>query len=246
LKQEKEDFSMDEIPGLVKCHCGNMWITEKGDAIFTEKLPDGKQISEDAAYHKAEFWVRCPDPSCERIFCYACQESPYHDGFTCRTFKENKELVRCWNCKDVIEGFNGDLNNPFCMKEACQREANGQCSNTLDCTHGCRGYKGEEVCLPCLNEQCVRENPEKTLGLNEFDFCQICWVSGLGDRPSIKLGCDHIFHVECLLEKIKNKWSGPWITFSYLDCPSCKQIIQSEHPEIKAMIDEGVLLKAEI
>jgi len=32
-----------------------MWITERGDVNLNEKTEDGKQITEEAAIHKAEF-----------------------------------------------------------------------------------------------------------------------------------------------------------------------------------------------
>lgn len=47
------NFNIEEIPGLVKCRCGNMWITEKGSVNIHEKGEDGKVISEAAAIHKS-------------------------------------------------------------------------------------------------------------------------------------------------------------------------------------------------
>jgi len=32
-----------------------MWITEQGDIVRSEKLEDGKQISEEAAIHKSNY-----------------------------------------------------------------------------------------------------------------------------------------------------------------------------------------------
>lgn len=41
--------------------------------------------------------------------------------------------------------------------------------------------------------------------------------------------CKHIFHLECIAKKVKNKWPGPRIVFSYLECPECKQRISAPH-----------------
>jgi E3 ubiquitin-protein ligase MYCBP2 len=104
----------------------------------------------------------------------------------------------------------------------------------------CHGFKDEQQCLPCLDAECVTANPQATLDNNKDEFCSICFISGLGDRPSIQLGCRHIFHVECLLAKIKMKWSGPRITFLFTTCPSCKRKVDApHHPEINKAITEA-------
>lgn len=58
------------------------------------------------------------------------------------------------------------------------------------------------------------------------DFCSICYCSGIGDEPSVILGCTHVFHVNCLKDIIEKRWSGPRIWFKYLDCPECKARIE--------------------
>jgi hypothetical protein len=37
------------------------------------------------------------------------------------------------------------------------------CEKSLACGHYCTGFKGEKKCLPCLNEDCVNNNPQITL-----------------------------------------------------------------------------------
>ena len=60
---------------------------------------------------------------------------------------------------------------------------------------------------------------------SEEDYCGICMISGLGDEPSIMLGCKHIFHVECIRKRVFGKWPSPRITWDFLDCSACKQVI---------------------
>ena len=43
------------------------------------------------------------------------------------------------------------------------------------------------------------------------------------------MSCKHIFHVDCLLSKIKKRWPGPRIVFNFLECPSCKKTIDAPH-----------------
>jgi hypothetical protein len=50
----------------------------------------------------------------------------------------------------------------------------------LPCNHVCCGFKGEEQCLPCLNEECVKANPDLTLGINSEEFCTICYTDCMG------------------------------------------------------------------
>lgn len=72
-------------------------------------------------------------------------------------------------------------------------------------------------------------------------------MSGIGDQPSIQLGCKHIFHVDCILEKVRQKWSGPRITFLFKTCPSCKAEIEApHHPELSMLLDEAKELEDEI
>jgi hypothetical protein len=41
------------------------------------------------------------------------------------------------------------------------------------------------------------------------------------------LDCKHIFHVDCLLTKIKTRWIGARIMFGFMDCPTCKTEIKA-------------------
>lgn len=45
----------------------------------------------------------------------------------------------------------------------------------------------------------------------------------------MKLDCQHIFHLDCLLSILKKKWPGPRIVFNYLDCLMCKKRIRAAY-----------------
>merc|ERR1712038_1601607 len=69
-------------------------------------------------------------------------------------------------------------------------------------------------------------------GIDEDAYCTICWVSGLGAEPCIKLGCGHVFHMNCIKTIIETKWTTPHISFGFMNCPSCKQPMDLEHCEL--------------
>lgn len=121
------------------------------------------------------------------------------------------------------------------------------CDKVHPCGHPCKGFAREKKCLPCLHPDCVAENPDATMAEDDTSFCSICYVSGLGDQPSIQLGCRHIFHVDCIAEKIRQRWSGPRITFLFKTCPSCKGEIEApHHPEINGMLEEVSKMEEDI
>lgn len=94
--------------------------------------------------------------------------------------------------------------------------------------------------MPCLQPECVEKNPQATLDNNSEEYCTICYVAGLGEAPSVQLECKHIFHIDCILNKIKKRWPGPRIVFNFLDCPSCKRRIKADHcPRIKNELKEA-------
>mmetsp|Transcript_7140 Transcript_7140/g.5405 ORF Transcript_7140/g.5405 Transcript_7140/m.5405 type:complete len:128 (+) Transcript_7140:109-492(+) len=112
-----------------------------------------------------------------------------------------------------------------CRKAECMELMNKSCDKMHACGHACCGCKDEAVCLPCLNEECVKKNEVATRGKSCDDYCIICYTQGLGEAPCVQLQCQHIFHLECILTKVKNRWPGPRIVFSFLECPECKQRI---------------------
>ena len=110
--------------------------------------------------------------------------------------------------------------------------------NVQACGHPCGGIRGEEVCLPCLHPDCIKDERTGTkvrlsvvslmfsiaqlralrffilvLCFLQEDYCNICWVDSIGSAPAIRLDCGHAFHYQCIQDKISKKWSGARITF---------------------------------
>ena len=193
-----------------------------------------------AAAHYAMYRTRCPVTGCNIAFCTGCSKVPYHLGYTCDEFERYQAATKCRYCKGVINGEGGSsmsalmngCNSPDCVKLMKQA-----CDKTLPCGHLCYGFKGEKQCLPCLNEDCVKKNPGLTKGQQEGDFCAICQISGIGDEPSVITECGHIYHAGCLLSRIKKRWPGPRMTFSFCQCPACRAWVNApQHPEISAQM----------
>ena len=58
------------------------------------------------------------------------------------------------------------------------------CKKILPCSHPCSGYVNEVNCLHCLNDDCAEKNPELG-GQKGSDYCNICFIEGLIQAPSI-------------------------------------------------------------
>merc|ERR1712130_954222 len=100
------------------------------------------------------------------------------------------------------------------------------CDQFLPCGCMCGGVRGEKEHLPCLKHDFETDIGE--------DYCPICYVEGLNEAPCIKLQCNHIAHFQCTKDKIKNKWNGARITFSFKACPTCNKPMQ--HPFLKDLL----------
>ena len=66
------------------------------------------------------------------------------------------------------------------------------------------------------------------------DFCNICWVDELKAAPSIWLGCGHVFHYECVVERLERRWGGAEISFSFCECTICGAML--EHNLIEGLL----------
>lgn len=55
------------------------------------------------------------------------------------------------------------------------------CQKILNCGHSCGGFINEAKCLGCLNETCA----SKLKDVKGDDYCNICFVEGLSQSPSI-------------------------------------------------------------
>lgn len=115
----------------------------------------------------------------------------------------------------------------ICKEQECQEKKKIACTKIHACGHPCGGVKGEETCLPCLHEDCVKEDQTSA-----EDWCSICYVEDLGSAPSIQLSsCSHILHYQCVLNKLQQKWPSPRITFGFWNCPECKE--EMKHPQLE-------------
>ena len=191
-------------------------------------------MSKETAEHMAKFRVRCNQ--CSTNFCVNCKIKPYHLGRSCEQAKNFEVARKCRYCWDEMTEPSISPDEAFrdvCRKPDCIALMQKSCNKTHPCGHNCKGFRGESQCLPCIDRGCIEEfnkgRPPQTQMFVDYadtDVCNICWVSGLGDEPSMMLGCRHIFHVVCIEKRIMTKWAPPRITWDFLSCPSCKQEMQ--------------------
>lgn len=84
-------------------------------------------------------------------------------------------------------------------------------------------------------------------GKTADDYCEICFIEGLGASPVVQFDCKHIFHLKCVIENVSQKWPGPRIVFNFLNCTSCKQKIKARYcPELHKLIDPMEQLETDI
>jgi E3 ubiquitin-protein ligase MYCBP2 len=98
-----------------------------------------------------------------------------------------------------------------------------------------------------LHPECVEKNPDPTKGKTEDDYCSFCYTEGLSQAPSVQIKCGHIFHLHCILERIKKRWPGPRIVFGFLDCTECKSKIEAPHcPALHQELSECFKIEVEV
>ena len=165
---------------------------------------------------------------------------------TCEQLKRFKEAKKCRFCGSELpleEEIKREEGQPddVCLKKDCQDKLRKNCVKVHPCGHPCRGFYGERECLPCLNAECAEKAREEAKakgivnanivreGVDEDAFCTICYISELGSEPCVKLGCGHVFHIQCIKTIIDNKWPSPRITFGFMNCPSCKEEMRLDH-----------------
>lgn len=196
----------------------------------------GNPISKEAAEHMASFRVRCSN--CTKNFCTVCNRTPYHVGKTCKDAEKNENARKCRFCLEVIKGVTPpSMVQAFknvCRKPDCLNEMNSSCAKMHACGHPCGGFANEKECLPCLEPDCiikfnssVESKKKISDGHTNSDYCVICYSQGIGDKPSVQLGCRHIFHVDCIMKILKQRWLSPRIVFAFANCPQCKVKIEA-------------------
>ena len=155
--------------------------------------------------------MRCSE--CEKNFCSNsdCMEEPYHEFKTCKQFKDDKEAMKCRFCQENMAQPSLSPLPAFtfvCREKECVELMSKNCDKMLACGHACCGFKGEERCLPCLDPECVNKNGDATRGKIGDDYCTICFTEGYNQKPCVQIGCGHIFHLACMIEKLKLRWPG--------------------------------------
>ena len=215
----------------ISCTCGALLTIEEGRVDYGQKDDRGVQLSRAAAENMSKFRIRCRN--CARVFCTSCEADPYHLGKTCEEHKQFRESRKCRFCATLINKPPARYAKPafmdVCEEAACVDLMDQSCDKVLPCGHCCGGFRGEQKCLPCLHEDCVEKAPEQTLSETADSYCVICYVSALGEQPCVQLSCKHIFHVECLVRRLEQRFAGPRITFLFATCASCKTRVDAPH-----------------
>eukprot|EP00828_Plagiopyla_frontata_P030567 TRINITY_DN398_c0_g1_i1.p1 TRINITY_DN398_c0_g1~~TRINITY_DN398_c0_g1_i1.p1 ORF type:complete len:379 (-),score=41.52 TRINITY_DN398_c0_g1_i1:179-1315(-) len=174
--------------------------------------------------HYAENRFTCPE--CKTEQCKNCKVNPYHIGFNCEEWVKNQNAKHCRYCEIVISKANTSAPialQDICSSPECQEKAKMACQKILPCQHPCAGCINEVKCLDCLNDTCAEQNAALA-GQKGTDFCNICFIEGLIQAPSIQLkSCGHIFHYHCILKRLEIRWHRPRIFFTFCLCPLCKK-----------------------
>lgn len=152
--------------GIKACLCGHQFQVDPGAVDYGYKDELGKQISDDAAVHMSINRVKCPE--CEKVFCSGCQAQPYHLGKSCEENAAYRAALKCRYCQAALK--NGPCEEPECLELGAL-----SCQKKLDCGHECYGCFDEDMCMPCLHEDCIAPNAI----MNEDDFCGICFTTAV-------------------------------------------------------------------
>jgi hypothetical protein len=105
-----------------------------------------------------------------------------------------------------------------CNSADCEEKAKLSCTKVKDCGHFCGGVCSEDSCLPCFHG-C------DGITLEADTLCDACMTENIGEAPSIRLDCGHVFHHDCISRKLKLRWHGPRIEFGFMGCPLCRRRI---------------------
>jgi len=64
-----------------------------------------------------------------------------------------------------------------------------------------------------------------TYGETHESLCGICLTQPLAELSIVYLRCKHIFHKDCLLRRLQEKWGGQHkpISTAYGRCPQCQE-----------------------
>lgn len=147
------------------------------------------------------------------------------------------------NNNNSADNNNNSITIPtdICDNEECYDKYTQVCNKVLHCNHPCNGIVNEKICTGCLHNECTTVDNKSVDGQQ---FCTICYTDSLLSAPCIRLDCGHVYHYECILNKINKRWPGARITFGFLDCPECRAEIS--HVSLVNIIQPYKLLKQQI
>lgn len=103
----------------------------------------------------------------------------------------------------------------------------------MGCGHRCGGIDGETNHLGCL--VCSKEAKE---------FCTICGSDQLGSAPTLRLGCQHLFHLHCVLKHIGGRWHSAAISFGFMHCVICKTLMS--HPRLTSTLQPYIAMHEDV
>lgn len=213
-----------------------------------EKDDDGNPLTAQAWIHFQEFRARCR--ACSSVFCAQCKRIPYHKGFTCQTFQEFQKARHCRFCHSKIDASNSAPSpgpdhpglRDVCNQQECLDKRALCCGRIKECGCPCNGVRDEKLedCLPCLKH-------DNDVG---EEFCSICYVEALQDAPCVQLtgACSHIFHYQCVVNKLKAGQPGARVSFEFKNCPLCQKPMH--HPSLTSILkpieelEEGIRKKS--
>ncbi|CAD8183249.1 unnamed protein product [Paramecium pentaurelia] len=233
---EKLNLSLQNI--IECCNCKERFCFQKGN--IEEKIQDqnGKLVQGEQLKHYIENRFKCS--KCHTEQCKNCMSVPYHTNMTCEEYKINKAAVKCRLCEQPteIQKNQPEALQTICQQQDCQNRSKKLCTIKLKCGHFCQGLNNTP-CLPCLNEKCAKDQ-------NEDDYCNICFTEALKSQPCVQTTCGHIFHEDCLRQKLDAKWNGPRIVFNFMKCPLCNKFLDIQVPHFKNSIEQGQILLKEV
>jgi len=235
---------LESTEHFITCpHCGSQWEFEKGGAEkgdapdFSRELGINNQLlSEEAQRHYLSHRVCCRQ--CAHTFCRGCKRVPYHSGFNCAMFEVYLNADKCRFCATALmpNGIGLDPPSPalalVCNNAICLEKRALSCVHTLPCGHPCGGTRGEEHCISCLEPDCDGAARRVLCSQSKDDYCAICFTEELGEAPCIELDCQHIFHFQCLLQRldIRSYYDSPAVNLNMARCPLCSERIS--HPSL--------------
>ena len=114
----------EQLTNVTKCKCGFLVTIKKEENGAREEgiVEEGKA----AVANDEGVSVYCA--ICEDKFCSSCKEQPYHEGYTCETFKAYlKSFLVCRYCEVELIAGSKEAEEQVCDGGACRRLYSNQC-----------------------------------------------------------------------------------------------------------------------